>query len=181
MTVPQGWADLVRKTWLGDHALRKRLDDLVRRWLGNRRGLPPAQRASVAALTVDRAYTEIQVLQPRWFACTTLIVLSGELVVGAPKGKILSNAVDDWDRETDEEAWIDVMAMNLLRNCVCHPADQPIPALCSHIEAVERDFVTLAKDLKADWSRLGEREVAEYGLRKLDAVGRHVLRRYANH
>jgi hypothetical protein len=124
---------------------------------------------------------EIQELQPRWFACTTLIVLSGELVLGAPEGKILSNAVDDWDRVIEKEAWMDVIAMNLLRNCVCHPADQPIPALCRHIEAFEREAIPLANGLEADWSRLGEREVAEYGLRKLDAVGRHVLRRYANH
>lgn len=179
MTSGRGWAQSLVATWMGEGNLRDRLDRRVRGWLGQRRGLKGKAQDSVGAHTVDRAHTEILRLgeESMWLACATTIALTGELVLGARQGKILSNAVDDWSSRIDPQAWTDVHAINYLRNVYCHPACPPVDELVKHLRGPEKEPL-LARRLDDDWTLVGTREFAEYALRKLDAVGRHMIARY---
>ena len=176
MKVPESWRQLVEETRLGDRRVRTRLD----RWICRKQRQQGLQ--GVPPLTVERAYNDIKDLpvlqQQYWFACTTTIALTGELLLGTNDGLILAKAKDRWNRHTEPQAWLDVQAINLLRNAVCHPASQPIPELCHHIENREREKRELAVRLQQDWSLLGKRPVAEYALEKLDLVIGHVMARY---
>lgn len=178
MTSGRGWGESVTATWMGEVNLRHRLDRRVRGWLGQRRGLAGRAQDSVGALTVDRAHTEILRLGEvsLWLSCATTIALAGELILGAQKGMILSNAVDDWNMRVDPQAWTDVHAMNYLRNVYCHPACPPVTELARHLKGPEKEPL-LGRRVEEDWTIIGTREFAEYGLRKLDALGRHVMDR----
>ena len=175
----RAWAHVVDRTGLGDPDHRRRLDRRVRGWLGQRRGLSGSALESVAAYTVERAHSEILRLGEHslWLPCSTSLALAGELILGAKSASILSNAVDEWNQRIDEQAWIDVHAINNLRNVFCHPACPPVDELTRHIrrEGEERELAAL---IDRDWTALGTRRVAEYSLRKLDAVGRHAMHRW---
>lgn len=173
------WGRVVNRTWLGDPDLRRRLNQHIRGLMGQRRGLSGSAQEGVAAFTVERAYDSVLRLGEHslWLPCSTTLALAGELILGAQKGQILSHAVDDWHRRVDEEAWLDVHAINHLRNVFCHPACPPVDELAKHmrIERAERELAAL---IERDWSTLGTKEISEYALRKIDAVGRRAIDRW---
>lgn len=147
--------------------------------MGHRRGLSKGSLETVAGHTVDQAYLDILNLGANslWLPCSTMLVLTGELILGARSGKILSNAIDEWTAKVDQEAWYDVHAVNNLRNVFCHPGDPPVDAMLSHM-ARDRNERELATQISSNWALLRQRSVSEYALRKLDAVGHHVMRRW---
>lgn len=184
MSTSRGWRQQLDDTWLGDERARTRLDAHVRRHLARHRGLGAADLTSVVALTVDAAYGCLLDLGLRglWLPCTTFVALTGELVLCAPLGSVLGDeAIGRWPRESRAS----MQALRLVRNAACHPAHQadagsgepPIRRLVRHIENSDPDAGELGARLQAAWSFLGERQVAEYALRKLDAAGRAVCDR----
>lgn len=170
--IPDAWPKRVDSTQLGKKRLRGRLD----RWVN--RKLKLHQQAPNLVCTVEQSFENIKQLQNHWLACTTTIVLTGELLLGANDGLILSKAKERWNRHANEQAWIEVHTMNHLRNVLCHPANPPVIGLCDHIKRFEPEQRELAASLCQDWSILGQRIMAEYALDKLDAVVRHVVNRY---
>lgn len=179
---PRGWKDSVKRTWLGRPQLRAQLDEKIRAWLGRHRNLHGKVLESVSPFTIDTAYADVLALGTNncWFWCTTAIALTGELLLCSQRGGTFANLDRQWSRRHDQDAWINIEALRLIRNATCHPAhhsanESGTPAvqqLVEHIRNFDQE-AALVSAIEAGWSTLRRRDFAEFALRKLDAVGIH--------
>lgn len=180
------WREEFERTWLAHSESVVVLDSWVRRTLADHRGLRDDLHAleSIGPWSIDTLARSVGSFGDarQWLWCVTAISLLQELMFCTESGGLKPTGV-----ATDRDLASLVETLRAIRNAVLHPGFQkdqhdgkPVPMvrLIALLEADDDPEVTeLALKLPDAWSYIGERPVASFALRKINAAGRLFLER----